>query len=192
LTAERVALNFLQHLSGVATLTSRFFKAVSGTAAVILDTRKTIPGLRALEKQAVKCGGGVCHRMGLYDAALIKDNHIRAAGWERIAKAMPALRANPEVEFVEIEAQSLEEVKQAAALHPDIILLDNLPLSDIKKAIRFIHAMPKSKHPQLEISGGVNLRTVRALAQTGVDRISVGKLTHSAPALDISLEICED
>jgi len=191
LSAERVALNFLQHLSGVATLTSKFVKAVSGTTAIILDTRKTIPGLRVLEKYAVKCGGGVCHRMGLYDAALIKDNHIRAAGWERIAGAMAELRANPGIEFIEIEAQSLDEVKRAAALNPDIILLDNMPLAEIKKAIQFINAMPKSKRPQLEISGGVNLKTVRALAQTGADRISVGKLTHSAPALDISLEICE-
>ncbi|MDD2772278.1 MAG: carboxylating nicotinate-nucleotide diphosphorylase [Elusimicrobiales bacterium] len=192
LSAERVALNFLQHLSGIATLTARFVKAAQGTTAVILDTRKTVPGLRELEKYAVKCGGGVCHRMGLYDAALVKDNHIRAAGWPRIKEAVEKLRKRPGVEFIEIEAQSLEEVKLAAGCRPDIILLDNLSLSDIKKAVRFIGTFPQAVRPQVEISGGVSLKNVRAYAETGADRISVGRLTHSAPALDISLEICDD
>ncbi|MFA5160737.1 MAG: carboxylating nicotinate-nucleotide diphosphorylase [Elusimicrobiales bacterium] len=191
-TAERVALNFLQHLSGVATLTSRFVKAAEGTAAVILDTRKTTPGLRELEKRAVKCGGGFCHRMGLYDAALIKDNHIRAAGWKRVAAAVEELRSRRGVEFIEIEAQSLDEVRQAVAIGPDIILLDNLPLPEIKKAVRLVHALPPARRPQLEISGGVNLDTVGALARAGTDRISVGRITHSAPALDISLEITDE
>jgi len=192
LTSERVALNFLQHLSGVSTSTAAFVEAVEGTTAVILDTRKTIPGLRELDKYAVKTGGGVCHRMGLYDAVLVKDNHIRAAGWERIAESAELWRKNKDVEFVEIEAQSLDEVKKALAINPDIILLDNFSLVDIKKAVKMIHALPPGKRPQIEISGCVNIKNVRAYAQTGADRISVGRITHSAPALDISLEIYDE
>ena len=192
LTSERVALNFLQHLSGVATSTAAFVKAVEGTAAVILDTRKTIPGMRELDKYAVKTGGGVCHRMGLYDAVLVKDNHIRAAGWERIAETVTGWRKKPGIEFIEIEAQSLDEVKKAAAINPDIILLDNFSLADIKKAVAIIHALPPGKRPQIEISGCVNIKNVRAYAQTGADRISVGRITHSAAALDISLEIYDE
>lgn len=186
LTGERVALNFIQRLSGVATLTARFVKAVDGTSARILDTRKTTPGWRALEKYAVTCGGGVNHRMGLYDQILIKDNHLAALRDEvpnAIAAAVRRARAQFPNLKVEVEADTLEQVEQAREAGADIVLLDNMSPADMREAVRLIGGRCKT-----EASGGVNLSTVRAIAATGVDFISVGALTHSAPAVDIALD----
>ncbi|MGO9600146.1 MAG: carboxylating nicotinate-nucleotide diphosphorylase [Isosphaeraceae bacterium] len=191
LALERTALNFLQRLSGIATLTARFVAAVQGTRAVILDTRKTTPGLRTLEKYAVRCGGGRNHRMGLFDAVLIKDNHLaflQSQGRDgAIAAAIAAARAHaPGAAFIEVEVDSLEQFEQALACKPDIILLDNLGPETLASAVRRRDEVaPEIK---LEASGGVNIETVAALARTGVDRISAGALTHSAPALDIALD----
>jgi nicotinate-nucleotide pyrophosphorylase (carboxylating) len=185
LLAERVALNFLQRLSGVATLTAACVSAAQGSRAKILDTRKTTPLLRALEKYAVRCGGGHNHRMGLSDAVLIKDNHIRLCGGspgEAVRRARKAAGGKP----IEVEVETLAELGDALAAHPDIVLLDNMPRPALKKALQLI---AKAKPRVLsEISGGVTLRDIRGLARLGVDRISVGALTHSAPALDLSLE----
>jgi nicotinate-nucleotide pyrophosphorylase (carboxylating) len=188
LAAERTALNFLGHLSGVATLTARFVEAVAGTGAAILDTRKTTPGLRELEKAAVLAGGGRNHRMGLYDAILIKENHIALAG--SLAKAVHAARtAHPDL-AVEVECRDLEEAAYAIGTGADVLLLDNMDLAELKKAAELRNQNTTTgKGPSLEASGGVNLDTVRAIAETGVDFISVGALTHSAPTLDFSLLI---
>ncbi len=186
LAAERVALNFLGHLSGIATLTARFAEAVQGTGAAILDTRKTTPGLRLLEKAAVAAGGGRNHRIGLYDAFLIKENHIALAGGP--AKAVLAARAaHPELP-VEIEVRDLDEVAYALGTGADRLLLDNMDPETMRAAValRDRHASGGSA-PTLEASGGVTLETVRAIAETGVDFISIGALTHSAPNLDFSL-----
>lgn len=186
LAAERTALNFLGHLSGVATLTARFVEAVAGTGARILDTRKTTPGLRALEKAAVAAGGGRNHRMGLYDAILIKENHIAAAGG--LARAVHAARgAHPEL-AIEVEVRDLEEAAYALGTGADLLLLDNMDAETLRAAVKLRdeHAAP-GKGPSLEASGGVTLETVRAIAETGVDFISVGALTHSAPNLDFSM-----
>jgi nicotinate-nucleotide pyrophosphorylase (carboxylating) len=181
LTAERVALNFLQRLSGVATITRRFVEASGGTIT-ILDTRKTTPTLRALEKYAVRVGGGTNHRFGLYDAFLIKDNHIRLAGG--IASAVLAARRHRPDLAVEVEAQSLQQVDDALAAGVDVLLVDNLPLDAVREAVGRARGRAK-----VEISGGVTLDRIPALAATGADYVSVGALTHSAPAADISLEI---
>jgi nicotinate-nucleotide pyrophosphorylase (carboxylating) len=181
LTAERVALNFLQRLSGIATLTRRFVDAAAGRI-VILDTRKTTPSLRALEKYAVRVGGGTNHRIGLYDAFLIKDNHIRLAGG--IAAAVARARAFRPALPVEVEAQSLTEVDEALAVGVDVLLVDNLPLDEVRDAVRRARGRAK-----VEISGGVTLDRLPDLASTGADSVSVGALTHSAPAADISLEL---
>lgn len=181
LTAERTALNFLQRLSGIATLTRRFVDAAAGRIT-ILDTRKTTPTLRALEKYAVRCGGGTNHRIGLYDAILIKDNHARLAGG--IAPAVERMRASGPGLTIEVEAQSLDEVDQAVAARADIILLDNLTTSEITEALGRI-----GRRARTEISGGVTLARIPELAATGADFVSVGALTHSAPAADLSLEI---
>lgn len=194
LTMERTALNFLQRLSGIATLTSRFVAAVAGTRAAIYDTRKTTPGWRALEKYAVRCGGGRNHRFGLYDAVLIKDNHLawlRASagpgGAEPIALAVATARANvPAGTVVEVEVDTLEQLDEALRSGPDIILVDNLGPEGMAEAVRRRDAVAPSV--RLEASGGINLGTVGALAATGVDRISVGALTHSAPALDLAMD----
>jgi nicotinate-nucleotide pyrophosphorylase (carboxylating) len=186
LTAERVALNFVQRLSGVATLTARFVEAVAGTGAQILDTRKTTPGWRHLEKYAVLCGGGVNHRMGLFDRILIKDNHLAALRDEKpnaIDAAVRQARAQFPKLTVEVEADTLEQVAQACEARADVILLDNMSNPDLRTAVRMIDGRAKT-----EASGGVNLATVRAIAETGVDFISVGALTHSAPAVDIALD----
>jgi nicotinate-nucleotide pyrophosphorylase (carboxylating) len=181
LTGERVALNFMQRLSGIATMTRRFVDAAGGRIT-ILDTRKTTPTLRALEKQAVRTGGGTNHRIGLYDAFLIKDNHVRLAGG--IATAVARARgARPDL-AVEVEAQSLAEVDDALAAGVDTVLVDNLPLDEIQEAVRRARGRAK-----VEISGGVTLDRMAALAATGADFVSVGALTHSAPAADISFEI---
>jgi len=187
LAAERTALNFLGHLSGVATLTARFVAAVAGTGAAILDTRKTTPGLRELEKAAVLAGGGRNHRMGLYDAILIKENHIALAG--SLARAVHAARtAHPEL-AVEVECRDLDEVAYALGTGADVLLLDNMDAATLRRAVelRDGHGGRPGGGPSLEASGGVSLETVRAIAEAGVDLISVGALTHSAPTLDFSL-----
>jgi nicotinate-nucleotide pyrophosphorylase (carboxylating) len=187
LTAERTALNFLQHLSGVATLTARYVEQVKGTRARILDTRKTTPAYRLLEKQAVLDGGGANHRLGLYDRAMVKDNHLVAeGGLEAIQAAIGQLKSDrPEVE-VELEADSLEQVREFLAMEGvDFILLDNMSLEGLRVAVEMRGERGK---PQLEASGGVTLETLREIAETGVDFISVGALTHSAPALDVGLD----
>ena len=183
LIAERTLLNFLQHLSGIATLTRRYVDAVAGTAARIVDTRKTIPGLRVLEKYAVRAGGGHNHRLGLDDGILIKDNHIVAAGG--VAAAVSAARAGaPHTVKVECECTTLDEVDQALAAKADAILLDNMTPAAMAEAVRHIRGRAVT-----EASGGVTLESVRAIAETGVDLISVGALTHSAPAVDLSMRI---
>ena len=185
LTAERTALNFLQHLSGVATATAAYAAAVQGTRAAILDTRKTLPGWRALEKYAVRCGGGRNHRMGLYDAAMVKDNHwLKAAD---LSRAVAALRKRrPRLPLV-MEADRLDQVQRALELGADIILLDNMARPSLRRAIRLIRqASPRT---QIEVSGMVDLKSVRGLALLGPDRISIGRITHSAPALDLGLDL---
>ena len=185
LAAERTALNLLGHLSGVATLTARFAEAVAGTGAQILDTRKTTPGLRELEKAAVVAGGGRNHRMGLYDAILIKENHIALAGG--LAKAVHAARSAHPALPVEVECRDLEEAAYALGTGADLLLLDNMDPTMLRKAVELRDTQGGPKPPSLEASGGVSLETVREIAQTGVDFISVGALTHSAPTLDFSL-----
>jgi nicotinate-nucleotide pyrophosphorylase (carboxylating) len=186
LTAERVALNFLQRLSGIATLTARFVAAVAGTRARILDTRKTTPGWRRFEKYAVLRGGGVNHRMGLHDMALIKDNHLVVLRRERpnaVAAGLDRIRVRyPKVQIA-VETDTLTQVRQAVAAGADWILLDNMPPRTLRRAVACVNGAART-----EASGGVSLRTVRAIAQTGVDFISVGALTHSAPAVDIALD----
>ena len=184
LTAERTALNFLQRLSGIATLTAEFVKKVKGSKAKILDTRKTTPGFRILEKYAVRTGGGQNHRFGLYDMVLIKENHISTAGGiinavQQIREQMAA--GNLDLQ-IEIEVRSLTEVEQALNLKVDRLMLDNMSLDQIREAVELVN-----DKVELEVSGGVNCGTVRAIAETGVDYISVGALTHSAPAFDLSL-----
>ena len=186
LAAERTALNFLGHLSGVATLTARFVEAVAGSGAQILDTRKTTPGLRALEKAAVAAGGGRNHRLGLYDAILIKENHIALAGG--VAKAVYAARkAQPDLP-IEIECRVLDEVAYALGVGANRLLLDNMDLATLRGAVKLRDENSgDGGGPALEASGGVDLETVRPIAETGVDFISIGALTHSAPSLDFSL-----
>jgi nicotinate-nucleotide pyrophosphorylase (carboxylating) len=184
LAAERTALNFLGHLSGIATLTARFVEAVAGTGAQVLDTRKTTPGLRQLEKAAVAAGGGRNHRMGLHDAILIKENHIALAGGP--AKAVHAARgAHPELP-IEVECRDLEEAAYALGTGADRLLLDNMEPDELRKAVT-LRDENAGAAPSLEASGGISLDNVRAIAETGVDFISVGALTHSASALDFSL-----
>lgn len=181
LTAERTALNFLGRMSGIATLTRQFVEAVAGTKAVILDTRKTAPGLRTADKLAVRRGGGQNHRFGLYDMVLIKDNHIAFAG--SITEAVTRVRAAaPDLE-IEVEVGSLEELQEALALGVRRILLDNMPLDMLRAAVRLT-----AGRATLEASGNVTLETVRAIAETGVDYISCGALTHSAKVFDVSFE----
>ena len=220
LAGERVSLNFLGRLSGIATLTRTFVEKVKGTQAKILDTRKTTPTLRLLEKYAVATGGGVNHRMGLYDGVLIKDNHLRlmarglspkgpvpelSAVEQAVAQARAKLQRTVSIE---VEVTSLQEFRQALSARAELILLDNMPLAEIQEAVRLRNALgrgaPAPRHflgskegaasvarfrPLLEASGGVTLENVRAIALTGVDRISIGALTHSAPALNLSLEV---
>jgi nicotinate-nucleotide pyrophosphorylase (carboxylating) len=184
LTAERTALNLLQRMSGIATLTRRFVDAAGGKIT-ILDTRKTTPTLRALEKYAVRAGGGTNHRGGLDEGVLIKDNHVRLAGG--VAEALRRMKAAQAEMPIEIEAQDLDQVDAAVEANADIILLDNLTTDQIKEAIRRIHGRAK-----VEISGGVTLERIPELAQTGADYVSVGALTHSAPAADLSFELEPD
>lgn len=186
LQGERVALNFLQRLSGTATLTRQFADAVAGTSAMVLDTRKTTPGLRDLEKYAVRCGGGVNHRRDLAAMAMIKDNHREALAREgrTLAEAVASIRLAAPGRAVEIEIDALGQLEDALAAGPDWILLDNMDLAELRKAVELTAGRAK-----LEASGRVTLATVAAIAATGVDAISVGALTHSAPALDISLDL---
>lgn len=182
LAGERTALNVLQRMSGIATLTAEFVAAVRGTGAKILDTRKTAPGLRPLDKYAVKCGGGTNHRMNLSDMAMIKDNHIQAAGG--IAAAVQAVRRRAPRVRVEVETSSLDQVKQALAAGADIIMLDNMSVAQMRRAVALV-----ARRAKTEASGSVSLARVRSIARTGVDYISVGRLTHSAAALDISMKL---
>jgi nicotinate-nucleotide pyrophosphorylase (carboxylating) len=185
LTGERTALNFLQLLSGTASVTQRYVAAVAGTSCRILDTRKTIPGLRSAQKYAVRCGGGTNHRLGLYDMVLIKENHIAAAG--SIAAAIAAARRDAPGVRVEVEAETLDQLRQALDAHADIVMLDNFALEDVRTAVALnrSHARPLL----LECSGGVDLGTLRAIAETGVDYISVGSLTKHLTAIDLSMRI---
>lgn len=182
LTAERVALNFLQRMSGVATITNRYVQRVAGTEARIADTRKTTPGLRMLEKYAVRVGGGFNHRIGLYDAVLIKDNHIRAAGG--IGRAVSQARAQaPHTAKIEVEATSLAQVEQALTAGADIILLDNMDIATMRQAVQTVGGRAVT-----EASGGLTEGRLAEVAATGVQVLSIGALTHSAPAMDISLD----
>jgi nicotinate-nucleotide pyrophosphorylase (carboxylating) len=181
LAAERVALNFLGRLSGIATLTARYVRAVEGTGARILDTRKTTPGLRVLEKEAVRAGGGVSHRTGLFDAILVKENHSALAGGVAEAARRALAAASPGV-LVEVECATLAEVEGALEAGVPRLLLDNMSPDELRRAVELAGG-----RAELEASGGITLETIRSVAETGVDYISVGALTHSAPALDLSL-----
>ncbi len=198
---ERTALNFLQHLSGVATLTRRFVEAVEGTGCTILDTRKTTPGLRFLEKYAVKCGGGENHRLALWDMYLVKDNHIRAAGG--VTNAIDRIARTRQGDLL-LEVESLDQLREALRPEVDRILVDNRSPDEVRKAIAEVdqwyaenppghsRVRPGARRwPEIEVSGGIRLENVRVYAETGADYVSVGALTHSAPALDLSLEVEE-
>jgi nicotinate-nucleotide pyrophosphorylase (carboxylating) len=182
LTAERTALNFLGHLSGVASATRAWVDAVAGTGARIRDTRKTVPGLRALEKYAVRCGGGVNHRMSLSDAALVKDNHVVAAGG--VVPAFERVRADYPGLSIEIEVDTVEQAREVIDAGADLVLLDNMRPADMRTVVEYAAGRAK-----LEASGGLTLDNARAVAETGVDYLSVGALTHSAPVLDIGLDM---
>ena len=186
LSCERVILNFMQRLSGIATLTRRFVDAVAGTHARILDTRKTMPGLRTLDKYAVRCGGGQNHRLDLSDGVLIKNNHIALAGG--VGPALERAHQNRRGEqVIEIEVRALDELEEALKHGAEAVLLDNMPVDMVKRAVE--RCSQASRHIPLEVSGGINLENVRAYAETGVNFISVGALTHSAPAVDMSLRV---
>ncbi|MDQ1688982.1 MAG: hypothetical protein QOK42_1957 [Frankiaceae bacterium] len=182
LTAERTALNLLCHLSGIATLTRAWVEAVAGTGAAIRDTRKTTPALRALEKHAVRCGGGVNHRMSLSDAALVKDNHVVAAGG--VVAAFQAVRARFPGIPVEVECDTVEQVGAAVDAGADLVLLDNMSVEQLRDAVALV-----AGRARLEASGGLTLDTARAVAETGVDYLAIGALTHSAPVLDIGVDL---
>lgn len=192
LSGERTALNFLTHLSGIATLTSQFVEQAAGSTAKVLDTRKTLPAYRLLQKHAVRCGGGTNHRIGLFDGILIKDNHL--AAWaessDNVADAVKAARSfakdNGHAVPIEIEVDTLEQFEDAIQGEPDIVLLDNMSLEQLRTAVSIRDK--SAKGIQLEASGGVNLQTIKSISETGVDRISVGALTHSAIALDLAFD----
>ncbi len=202
MTAERTALNFLGRLSGVATLTRRYVQAIEGTGAIILDTRKTTPGLRILEKYAVLCGGGQNHRLALWDMYLVKDNHIRAA--RGLTNAIDRIQRTRRDLLLEVEVESMDQLREALRPEVDRILVDNQPPDIVRRCVeevdRWFAANPPDhpraregarRWPEVEVSGGLDLSTVRVYAETGVDYLSVGAITHSAPALDLSLEIEE-
>jgi nicotinate-nucleotide pyrophosphorylase (carboxylating) len=186
LMTERVALNLLQRLSGIATLTHKFVECIKGFKTKITDTRKTTPGLRFFEKYAVRVGGGCNHRFGLFDGVLIKDNHIKAVGGVSRAVKLAQKRTH-HLSKIEIEVKNIKEVKEALSAGTDIIMLDNMPIDKIKKAVDVIRS--QNPHIIIEASGNIKLENVRAIAATGVDLISIGALTYSAPAVDISMEI---
>jgi nicotinate-nucleotide pyrophosphorylase (carboxylating) len=192
LSFERIALNFLTHLSGIASTTWQYVQLTQGTKAGIYDTRKTIPGLRSLAKYAVVCGGGMNHRIGLYDAILIKDNHIAHIPLEQLSDALKAsftkVRQAPKPPaFIEVEVDTLDQLKRVLDCGVDMVLLDNMDCDTLKQAVAIRDELAPTV--ELEASGGVDLTTVKAIAQTGVDRIAIGAVTHSAPALDIGLDI---
>lgn len=202
MTAERTALNFMMRLCGVATQTRRFVEAIEGTGAAILDTRKTTPGLRFLEKYAVQCGGGQNHRLALWDMYLVKDNHIRAAGG--LTACIDRIQRTRRDLLLEVEVESMDQLREALRPEVDRILIDNQPVDSVRRAVqevdRWFTANPPDhpraragarRWPEVEISGGIDLTTVRRYAETGADYLSVGAITHSAPALDLSLEIEE-
>ena len=182
LRSERIALNFVSHLSGIATLTARWVDAVAGTGATIRDTRKTTPGMRQLEKFAVRMGGGLNHRMNLSDGAIIKDNHIAAAG--SITNAVNRVRSEFPGMELEVEVDTLDQLREALACNAEVILLDNMDINQTKAAVE----MARGSNSKLESSGGITLETVRAYAETGVTYLAIGALTHSAPILDIGLD----
>ena len=194
LTVERTLLNFLQALSGIATYTAQFVAAVADTDALILDTRKTTPGWRFLEKYAVRMGGGVNHRTGLHDGVLIKDNHLAVRAPNHVGETIAGLvreargRISPEIP-IQVEIESIDYLEEVLAAQPDVVLLDNMTVPMIREAVQRRDHLHGDKGPALEASGGINLANVRPVAETGVDRISIGALTHSAPVLDISLEV---
>ncbi len=182
LTVERTALNLIQHLSGIATLTARYVERIAGTGAQLVDTRKTTPGLRALEKHAVACGGGRNHRLGLDSGVMLKDNHIAVCGG--IAEAVARARSRvPVLTRIEVECDRLDQVEEALAAGADVIMLDNMPVETMRRAVELVDG-----RVPLEASGGVRLETIRDIAETGVDFISVGRITQSAPAVDIGLD----
>ena len=182
LTVERTALNLIQHLSGIATLTARYAERIAGTGAQLVDTRKTTPGLRALEKHAVACGGGRNHRLGLDSGVMLKDNHIAVCGG--IAEAVARARSRvPVLTRIEVECDRLDQVEEALAAGADVIMLDNMPVETMRRAVELVDG-----RAPLEASGGVRLETIRDIAETGVDFISVGRITQSAPAVDIGLD----
>lgn len=182
LTAERIALNIVQHMSGIANETARYVQAIAGTRAKLIDTRKTTPGLRMLEKHAVVCGGGASHRLGLDGGVMIKDNHIAISG--SITAAVQRARAGvPILTKIEVECDRLDQVREAVAAKADVIMLDNMPLDQMREAVKFVDG-----RIPLEASGGVRLATIRAIAETGVDFISTSKITQAAPAVDIGLD----
>ena len=192
LALERVALNFLTHLSGIATLTRHYVDAIADTQAVICDTRKTLPTLRALEKYAVACGGGTNHRTGLYDAVLVKDNHIAHLSNDDLAGTLQnamgrAQQSSPAPAFFQVEVDNLAQLQTVLNCKPDIVLLDNMTVTQLRDAVALRNR--SAPHVQLEASGSITLTTVSAIAHTGVDRISVGAITNSAPAVDIGLDI---
>lgn len=190
LTGERTILNFMTHLSGIASMTALFVDAISGTRACILDTRKTLPGYRALQKYAVRCGGGTNHRMGLYDGVLIKDNHLAARGESACASAVADARrfmvASGWNTSIEIEVDTLQQLLDALKEKPEIVLLDNMPPDQLREAVSLRDQYGPTT--LLEASGGITLQTVRGVAETGVERISIGGLTHSSPALDLGFD----
>ncbi|MDD5454396.1 MAG: carboxylating nicotinate-nucleotide diphosphorylase [Candidatus Ratteibacteria bacterium] len=190
LTAERTALNFLSHLSGISTLTSKYAKQAGPYGCKILDTRKTIPLLREMEKYAVKMGGGHNHRMGLYDMVLIKGNHLKLIREKEIKELIESVKRKlSQSTKIEIEVETLDELKNVYDCKADIIMLDNMATAELRKAVKWTKQQKKSKKPLLEASGNINLSNIKEVAKTGVDFISVGEITHSAPALDMSLEI---
>lgn len=186
-TAERTVLNFLQLLSGTATTTHGYVALVAGTGATILDTRKTIPGLRRAQKYAVACGGGRNHRMGLFDAFLIKENHIAAAG--SIGEAIRQAREHAPGRTVEIEVERVEQLKEALAARPDTILLDNFTPASLRDAVAIVRNHPPDQQPKLEASGGIDESTIRVVAESGVDYISIGSLTKHVRAIDLSMRL---
>ncbi len=196
LSAERVILNFLQHLGGVATQTQRFVRRVAGTHAKIYDTRKTIPGLRALDKYAVRCGGGFNHRIGLYDGLLVKDNHLAHVPLREMApflsKVIATSRGEDPGRFVEVEVDNLEQLREVLKVDGvHVILLDNMDCPNMERAVALRDGAGRRGTVDLEASGGVTLETVRQIAATGIDRVAVGALTHSSPALDVGLDVEE-
>lgn len=187
LKGERIALNILQQLSGVATMTSRYVHEIRGTRAHIYDTRKTIPGLRELQKYAVRCGGGRNHRMTLHDAVLVKDNHLSCINTiECLAQAITVWRKQKKC--IEIEADNLKQVREIMELDADIIMLDNFSLRNLRKAVAYIKARRRKRKPAIEVSGGISLNNIRRVASLGVERIAVGAITHSSPILNYTME----